>query len=426
MIEKIDLLKKYNFWEGQIPETGYRRVDYLKKIEKFTGNRLVKVLSGQRRTGKSYLMRQIMARLMQSGVAPRNILYINFELLAFDFIRDYKDLNETVHLYLERLQPEGKIYLFFDEIQQVDGWEKTVNSLSQDYTRDAEGFITGSNSAMLSGELATLLSGRYVHFEIFPFDFGEYCGFTDIEKNKVSYENFLKTSGLPEVLKLPDEETRRHYLFSLKDTILLRDIVARYRIKHVQLLDDIFAYVVNNASKLLSVNNLVNYFKSTGRKVNFETVQSYLDYLEAAFLIHRVARYRISGKKILANTYKYYLNDQGFKNYLYPGFAYGHGFQLENTVFLDLLRAGYTVYTGKDNGHEIDFIAMKENRKLYIQVAWDMHDEQTRMREFRSLLSVRDNYPKVVVTFDPNIPPEYEGIRIIPAWEWTDWLRENG
>jgi len=339
MTENITSISKHNFWNGNSTDLGYLRIDYLKKIQSFIGNRLIKVLVGQRRTGKSYLLRQIIGQLIQSGIPPQNTFYINKEFVEFDFLSDYKALAALVDSYRAELKPIGKVYLLIDEVQNIDGWERLVNSYSQDFMDSYEIFITGSNSQMLSGELATLLSGRYVSFQAYPFSFSEFCLFKQLEQSKASYLDYLQTGALPELFHLPEHETKRHYVSAVKDTVLLRDVIQRYNIKDAKLLDDIFVYLVNNVSNMVSVSNIVNYFKSKNRKVNYETVANYIQYIENTFIIHRAERYNIKGKEIISGNSKFYLNDLSFKNYLYSGFGHGIGYLLENSVYLQLRQA---------------------------------------------------------------------------------------
>jgi predicted AAA+ superfamily ATPase len=422
MDEKFESLRKYNFWEGNVPESGFVREDYTGKIFDYTGNRLVKVLVGQRRAGKSYILRQIACKLIHSGVNPQNIFYINKEFTGFDFIVSYKDLDALLNLYKGRLKPSGKIYLFIDEIQNIRGWEHFVNSCSQDFTESYEVLISGSNSKMLSGELATLLSGRYVNFEVFPFSFNEYAGITHGDLSKQSYIKYMESGALPELFVLPNDETRRNYLSAIKDTVLLRDIIQRHNIKDPKLLEDIFVYLVNNASNLVSITNIVNFFKGNKRKTTYDTISNYIGFIADTFLIHKVERYDIRGKETLSGNCKYYINDLSFKNYLYPGFGYGTGYKLENLVYLELRRAGYEVYTGAMRDKEVDFVARKGDRLIYLQSVYLLSDEQTVRREYAPLEAIQDSYEKYVVSLDDITLPSNSGIRHIQAWNLAGLL----
>ncbi|WP_165041338.1 ATP-binding protein [Dysgonomonas sp. ZJ709] len=422
MDDKFASLEKYNFWNGNVPELGFTRKDYTDKIFDYTGNKLIKVLVGQRRAGKSYILRQIAHRLISEGVNPKNIFYINKEFTDFDFIGNYKDLGTLLNLYKDKLQPSGKVYLFIDEIQNVEGWEHFVNSHSQDYVDSYEIFISGSNSKMLSGELATLLSGRYVNFEILPFSFNEYVGITNTTVSKQSYIDYMESGALPELFVLPNTETKRNYISAIKDTVLLRDIIQRHNIKDPKLLEDIFVYLVNNAANLVSITNIVNFFKSNKRKTTYDTLSNYIGFIEDTFLVHKVERYDIRGKDTISGNCKYYINDLSFKNYLYPGFGYGIGYKLENLVYLELRRAGYEVYVGAMRDKEVDFVAKKGDRVIYLQSTYLMADEQTAKREYAPLEAIQDNYEKFVVSLDDISLPSNEGIKHIQAWNLSKIL----
>lgn len=422
MEENFSILTKYNFWDGRIPDSGFFRKAYTDKIFDYTGNKLIKVLVGQRRAGKSYILRQIALRLIQEGVNPKNIFYLNHEFTDFNFIENYKDLIALFRMYKDRVKPAGKIYLFLDEVQNIDGWERFANSYSQDYTAEYELFISGSNSGMLSGELATLLSGRYVNFEVAPFSFTEYTGITGKQKSKQSFIDYLESGALPELFVLPNHETKRNYTSALKDTVFLRDIVQRHQIKDTKLLEDIFIYLVNNASTMVSINNMVNFLKSNKRKTTYDTVAAYIGFIEDTFLIHKVERYDIRGKDIISGNCKFYINDLAFKNYLFPGFGYGAGHKLENLVYLELRRAGYEVYIGALRNKEVDFVAKKGERLIYVQSAYLLTDEQTAKREYNPLEVIQDHYEKIVVSLDDITLAPNKGIRHIQAWNFPEIL----
>ena len=415
MVEEIG---KYNFWNGNVPELGFLRAEYTNKIHSSIGNNLVKVLVGQRRAGKSFVLRQLAKQLLDSGVPAQNMLYINTEYLEFGGLKTVADLQSLYQEYRDKLQPDGKIYLFLDEIQQIKDWERFVNSHSQDFVESKEIFISGSNSDLLSGELASLLSGRYVEFEILPYSFKEYVDMQHIEANRENYIHFLQMGMLPELFHLRTEEVRSHYVSAIKDTVMLRDIVHRYKVKDSLLLDELFRYIVNNAGRMFSVSNIVNYFKSLGRKTNYETLSSYISYLCKAFLIHRAERYNIAGKELISGNCKYYSNDLAYYNYLYRGFSYGLGNLLENAVYLDLRRQGWQVYVGVQGHLEVDFVAIRGDRKLYVQVCWQMAgDENTAMREYAPLLNIKDQYRKVIISLDEVRFPNNNGVEHLFPWE---------
>ncbi len=417
MDEKFALLDKYNFWNSNNFDFGFKRSEYTDILTDYVGNRLIKVLVGQRRTGKSYILRQVARQLIDNGVNPKNTLFINREFADFDFLKTYKDLDELIKLYKSHLKPNGKVYIFIDEIQLIEEWEKVVNSYSQDYSEEYELFITGSNSKMLSGELATLLSGRYISLEVFPFSYSEFCGIKKREKGRNSYIDYMNSGGLPELFMFPKEEPKRNYISAIKDTVLLRDIIQRNNIRDPKLLEDIFAYLVNNASNLISITNIVKYFKGQGRKVSYDVVSNYIGYIEDTFLIHRCERYDIKGKDILSGNSKFYTNDLAYKNYLYSGYGYGFGYLVENLVYLELRRAGFDVYVGALRNKEVDFVAKKADRVIYIQSAYMLVDEATIKREYSSLESIDDNYEKFVVSLDDIALPSKGGIKHVRAWE---------
>lgn len=423
MDEKIALLEKYNIWSSKSFDFGFKRNEYTSKIIEYSGNRLIKVLVGQRRTGKSYILRQIAKELIEKGVKSENTLLINKEFSDFDFISTYEDLNNLIKEYRKEKEIEGKIYIFIDEIQLIDGWEKAINSFSQDYSEEYEIYITGSNSKMLSGELATLLSGRYIKFEIFPFSYLEFLGITQSQIGRESYIEYMNGGGLPELFSLGKEEIKRNYVSSVKDTVLLRDIIQRYSIREPKILEDIFIFLVNNASNLISISNINKFFNLQTRKVSYDLISNYIGYIEESFLIHRCERYNIKGREIIAGNAKYYVNDLAYKNYLYSGFGYGIGYLLENLVYLELKRNGFEVWVGYMRNKEVDFVAKKDDRTIYLQSTYMLIDKTTIEREYSSLEAINDNFEKIVVSLDDFSLPIKEGIKHIRAWELCNFLK---
>lgn len=417
MTEIFKKLKKYNFWSKETVPVGFLRTMYLERIKKYMGNNLIKVLIGQRRVGKSYILRQIIQMLMNQKINQKNIFYLNKELIDFDTIKTYKDLSNLIDEYTKKLKPKGKIYIMLDEIQGIEQWEKIVNSLSQDYKKQYEVFITGSNSNLLSGELATYLSGRSISFEILPFLFDEYIEYFNLKKNKENYLSYLQTGGLPELYRLQDEETKMNYISSLKSTILLKDIVARFSIKDVNLLEDLFTFLTDNIGNLFSVNKIVQYLDSHKRKTNYETIANYMDYLKQSFLIHEVERYDIKGKSLLAGNKKYYLNDLAFRNYLSSGFDEGIGKKLENSLYIYYRALGYQIYIGSIGKEEVDFIIEKAGERKYVQMTYLLTTKKVIEREFRSLEKIRDAYEKMVISLDDVSFGNRKGIKHIRPWE---------
>ena len=416
-------VEKFNFWGENTVDLGFSRDFYLEKISAYAGGKLVKVLVGQRRVGKSYILRQMLFRLVKNGLPKENTLYINREYTEFGFIESAEDLERVFSEYKRRMSPKGKIALFIDEIQNIKGWEKFVNSHSQDFTEECDIYISGSNSKMLSGELATLLSGRYIQFEILPLSFPEFAEINSLAKDKAAYIKYLETGGLPALASLYTDESRRNYISALKDTVFLRDIVQRYKIKDPNLLENLFAYVVNNSSSLMSISGIVKYYKGKNKATAYETVASYLEYMQNSYILHRADRYDMRGKEVLAGSSKYYVNDMSFHNYLYPGVGYGIGYQLENLVYLELRRMGFEVYVGKTRTKEVDFVARKGDRIVYIQSCYLLGDDATIKREYSALESVDDNYEKYVVSLDDVKMPNLKGIKHLQAWDLGDTLK---
>lgn len=421
MDNKIEIISRYNFWNST-PKTGYKRLKYLDWLHQFKDNRLVKVLVGQRRVGKSYVLRQYIEQLISKGVPPLNTLYINTEYLEYDFLSDYKQLNVFIQQYKSHFKIKGKYYLFIDEIQQISGWERTINALSQDFTQEIELVITGSNSELLSGELSTLLSGRYVQITVLPFSFREYSNYLNVAFSRASYLTYLQTGGLPELFHLPNEETKRHYMGALRDTVLLRDVIQRHQVKDTALLLDVFTYLVNNVATLTSITNLVNYYNDKKRKTSYDTIANYIQYIQQTFIIHRCERFDLKGKEILGGNVKYYLNDLSFKNYLYSGYTHGFGYLLENLVYLQLIDNGFVTYVGHLRNKEIDFVAQKNGRSLYIQVAFTIENEKTNDREQSSLLAIKDNYEKWIICMDELPYSNKDGVKYLPVWELEEAL----
>lgn len=414
----FDRIRTYNVWDGQLYKAGYERSEYLNAITKFIGNKLIKVLVGQRRVGKSYVLRQIINYLISvKGINPQNIFYVNKEYTAYDEIKTSSDLDALFNYYLTQFSLNGKIYIFLDEVQNIQNWETFTNSYSQDFTSDYEVFVTGSNSNLLSGELATMLSGRYVEFEIFSFSLFEYAGIKNKSVGKETFLDYLQTGGMPEMFNFEQEELQRHYIESLRNTIVLRDIVGRHNIKDLSLLEDIFKFLSSNIGNLTSFSSIINYFKSRQKKANYETISSYVGFLKDTFIIQQAERYNLRGKQVLGGGCKYYLNDLSFKNYLIGNFPSDIGNNLENYVFLQLRRMGYKVSVGIYNDFEIDFVAQKPEKTIYIQVCYILNEAKTIEREFGNLLLIKDNHEKIVISFDDFKFSDYEGIKHIRPWD---------
>jgi len=413
----IDILEKFNFWSSPPAESGYFRKHYIELFSRYIGNSLIKVISGQRRVGKSYLFRMFINWLItQKNIPLKNIFYLNKDIYELDFINTSEKLQCAIQTYMDHLKPEGTMYLFLDEIQEIKGWEKVVNALSQSYIERFEIFITGSNANLLSTELSTYLTGRYLLFHVFPFSYSEYLGFNKRKRHKLSYIDYLKHGGMPEIYAIHDLEIKQNYYQNLRDAILLKDVVKRYQIRDVNLLEKLVMLIIDSIGSYLSVNKIVNHLKTHHYKATHETIGAYLTYLKDSYFIHESERYDIKGKKILTGERKYYLNDLGFKYYLTSSFEFIIGKYLENLVYLQLLSSGYKIYTGMIAGKEIDFIAEKDSERKYIQVAYILQDDRVIQREFGNLEIIPDNYEKMVISLDDIQMGNKNGIKHINAW----------
>lgn len=369
-----------------------KRTMYLNEINKVLGKQVIKVLLGMRRVGKSTLLRQIQEQLIESGVHKEQIISLNFELLEFESLKDYKEL----YKYIENKKIRGKKnYVFIDEIQEVDDFEKVVNSLNA--KGDTEIFLTGSNSKLLSGELATLLTGRFYTIEIFPLSYREVR--SNFKNNEVSFLDYLAMGGMPGKFQFNDIRTAKNYLLDMYQSILLRDIVSRYRVRDVDLLQRFMLYLMDNIGQTFSAVTITNYLKNEGRKLSKETIYNYIEAAKNSYLIYGVPRYNIKGKELMKTNEKYFLNDLGIRG-LYFNNEKDIGQALENVVFLELKRRGYEIYVGKYNDKEVDFIALDGDEKIYFQVCYLLAEEETIEREFSVLEQIEDNYPKLVISMD--------------------------
>ena len=375
-----------------------KREKYLKNIRGFYDQDLIKVITGIRRSGKSTLLKQIIDELKDSGVNKEKIIYINFEDIEMSFIKNDMDLNDYIK---KQIKDDEKYYLFFDEIQNVIDWEKAVNSFKA--TKNVSIFITGSNSNLLSGELATLLSGRYVSFKIQPFSFREVCelkGIEDKDEIEKAFEDYMKWGGMPQRFYFNDEQETKNYLMDLYDSIVVKDIISRYKVKDVELLNKILEYLMSTPAQQFSVTNIVNYLKNENRNCSNETLYNYLSYITNSFIMNKAKRYDIKGKRVLSTNDKYYLTDLGLGQVKSSIKTKGKGSVLENIVYNELINRGYEVLVGKSDSSEIDFIASYFDEKIYVQVAYILADDDVIEREFGAFKEIQDNYPKYVLTMD--------------------------
>ena len=373
-----------------------KREIYLSKIRGFYDSDLVKILVGIRRCGKSVILKQIIEEIKDREVQEDHILYINFEFVEYEELKDYKKLNQYVK---EKIQDNKKYYVFLDEIQNVEKFEVVVNSLRASL-ENISIFITGSNSKLLSNELSTVLSGRYVLFNIYPLTFKEYIELTGRDAKEDSFWDYLKWGGLPNRVQFTDEANIKEYLHSVFDSIILRDVVERLGLKDTVLFNLILQYLIDITGREFSANNIINYLKSEGRKISTETLYTYLDALCKALIIQKIYRYDVHGKAILKTLNKYYMTDLGIAQIKNNNFEINKSFAIENVIFNELKARGYDVYVGKTNSGEIDFIATNRDEKIYFQVAYLLTDKKVEEREVGAFNEINDNYPKYVISMD--------------------------
>lgn len=391
------------------------RNDYLNFLINSKDKQIIKVVSGIRRCGKSTLFELYMEYLLNNGISKDQIIFINFEDIEYEDLQNYR----TLYFYIkDRLLPDRMNYIFLDEIQHVENYQKAVDSLF--IKKNTDIYITGSNAYFMSGELATLLSGRYIELKMLPLSFEEYCigdnqSLTLAEK----YRKYIENSSFPYVLNYNNSEKEiRDYLTSLYNTVLLKDIVARYKITNVMMLESVVRFVFDNIGNRLSSAKIANTMTSEGRKIDTKTVEKYLQALTDSLMIYQAKRYNIKGKQYLKTLNKYYAVDMGLRYMLLGKRSVDVGHILENVVYLELIRRGYNVYVGQVEDAEVDFVAMNEDGMTYFQVSASVRDEKTLERELSSLRKISDNYPKILLTLDDDPAADYNGIKRINALDW--------
>ncbi len=399
------------------------RSEYLEKLGQWKDEQVIKVVTGIRRCGKSTLLRQYQSELKSSGVSDDRIVFINFEELEYEELLDYRKLYKFLK---ENMQDGCMTYIFLDEIQKVEGFEKVVDSL---YVKpNADIYITGSNAYMLSGDLATLLSGRYVEISMLPLSFREYMELTD-DQEEMAFTEYMRNGGFP-YLAVMDKTTEKvdTYLEGIYNTVIVRDIEDRQlrmstergkrNITDITLLKNIAKYLASVAGSPVSIRNIANYLVSSGRKVSPNTVSDYVSALVESFIFYPAERFDITGKQILKVNRKMYIVDLGLRNHILPRKNYDLGFSIENIVYFELLRRGYKVNIGKIGNAEIDFVAEKQGVLTYFQVTADMTSQETFEREIRPLRAVKDNYEKIILTLDRFTVGNYDGIKVINVIDW--------
>lgn len=392
-----------------------QRKEYMDKMIALRDKQLIKVVTGIRRCGKSTLLEMYQDWLKEQGVAEEQIISVNFEDIDYEELTDYKKL----YAYLkEHLVKDRMTYIFLDEVQNIDNFPKVIDSLY--IKKNVDIYITGSNAYMLSGEIVTLLSGRYVQIEMLPFSFKEYMESTGSMNDRgIKYTEYLQNSSFPYALELrgqPDEI--RDYLEGIYHTVVVKDIVNRKKITDTMMLKSVLRFVFDNIGSPLSSKKIADTMTSSGRKIDSKTVEKYLEALSESYIIYQAKRYNIKGKQYLKTLEKYYVVDIGLRFMLLGSRQTDAGHILENVIYLELRRRGYDVYVGKVDGFEVDFVAQNSRGTVYYQVALTVRDAKTLERELRPLQIIRDHYPKILLTLDEDPEAQYDGIRRINARDW--------
>jgi len=382
---------------------------YKRRIDKYIGKEIIKVLIGQRRVGKSYLLFQTMDGIKEK-FPKANIIYINLELNEFEAITDHKGLYD----YIKLKSKAGEMnFLLIDETQVIPEFEKTIRSLLAEGGYDI--YCTGSNAQLLSGELGTFLGGRYIEIPVQALNYNEFIDFHNLPHSDDSLEKYLKFGGLPYLIHLDlNDDTVFDYLININQSILFRDVVSRFEVRNVDFLVRLIKFLANETGNAISARNIVKYLKSQNLNISINAVLNYLSYLKTAMLVSSVKRADIQGKKVFEVGEKYYFNDIGIRNAIAGFSPFDMGQIIENVVFLHLKSIGYSVLIGKQNQREVDFIAERNTEKVYFQVALRITEDQTMTREFGNLMAIQDNYPKYVITLDDFTGSSHEGIKHIP------------
>lgn len=397
------------------------RVEYLNKLIAWKDKQLIKIVTGVRRCGKSMLLEIYQDYLKNQGVTDQQIIAINFEDLDYEELTDYKKL----YSYLkERLVPGKMTYIFLDEIQNVNDFPKVLDSLY--IKKNVDIYVTGSNAYMLSSEIATMISGRYVQIEMLPLSFKEYMESTgNMNDRGIKYTEYLENSSFPYALQLKNQPNEiREYLEGIYNTIVVKDIVYRKNITDTMMLKSVLKFVFDNIGSPLSSKKIADTMTSSGRKISPKTVEKYLEAFCESYIVYPAKRYNIKGKEYLKTLEKYYIVDIGMRYMLLGTQKVDTGHILENVVYLELLRRGYKVFVGKVDQFEVDFVAQNSKGIEYYQVALTVRDEKTLERELRPLKAIQDHYPKVILTMDDDPEMQYEGIRRINARDWLLGLTE--
>lgn len=390
-----------------------KRNEYLEKLNRFKDKQLIKIVTGIRRCGKSTLLEMYKDTLLDNGIEENQIISINLEDLKYSFITDYLVLYNYIN---DMLTDDKKYYIFIDEVQTINGFQKAVDSLY--IKKNVDLYITGSNANLLSSELATLLSGRYIEIKMLPLSFKEYKDAYPNLSNDELYQRYISWGSLPYTVTLANEDDISLYISSIYNDILIKDVMTRKRITDESMLKSVSTFAIDNIGSLLSTNNIANVMTNDGRSINVRTVEKYLEGFAESYFLYKTTRYDIKGKQYLRSSQKYYVADLGLRYFILGRKLGDYGHVLENVVYLELLRRGYEVYIGKVDEYEIDFVAINNNGRVYIQVSETIKNKDTLDRELRSLRKINDNYEKLILTSDKIPLANDEGIIIRNVLEW--------
>ena len=398
-----------------------KRAEYFEKLLKYKDKELIKVITGVRRCGKSTLLLMYKNYLLENGISDDHIIFINFENLENEELTNYKMLHNYIN---ELMKDDKKYYVILDEIQNVNEFQKAINSLY--LKKNIDIYITGSNAYMLSSEIATLISGRYVQIEMLPLSYKEYREGMKENNKEANLMSYIENSSFPQVMQFAnDKELVKDYIESLFNTIVVKDILNRNRISDIIVFKSILRFIIDNIGSTISSKKISDTLTSDGRKVDAKTVEKYVNAMMESYILYQVKRYDIKGRQYLKSQEKYYIVDVGFKHSLVPNSRLDIGHIIENIVYLELIRRGYKVFIGKANDFEIDFIANKNDEIKYIQVTASIRDSKTYDREMRPLKSIDDNYEKIILTLDDDLDENDNGVKIVNVERWLKGKNEK-
>ena len=417
-----EILKKFNFWDGSVKENGFIRPLYLNRLSQLDQSKTIVTVTGLRRVGKSYIVRQFIDHLIKNeGVEPKQIFYANLYIRELKFLKDPSAFEEMIRLWQknEKVDTKKRMYIVIDEVQEITDWQKLVSSYYENYIEKYKVLITGSNSKLLSGEMGTYLAGRSYELTVYPLSFMEYLSFRKLDKTTDSMSAYLKDGGMPEIILSGSSFARNNLIETTIDSVIMRDIVSRYEVRNIPLLKKLVEYLSFSVTDEVSKNKVSNTLKSSGEKVSNHTVSDYFEYLKNAFFIYECPVFSLKKNDIISGKpQKIYLNDPVFFKRGYGSGDFGK--LLENHVFIELKRRGYNISTVKMDDKEVDFLAESKGERWYLQSAWTVGDTGSEVyeREFGNLLKIKDHFPKTVISMDPLTHSSNNGVSHVSAMDF--------